>query len=201
MNLLEIYNDMGKDYNHNQGFTDKGLPYHTYIYLYDKEFKPYQKNVRMLEIGVDHGGSLAMWKKYFKKYDIVGFDLHPNPIKDMPYTQDLLNDKNIKLRFGRSSTERDAAVEFEDGSFDIIIDDGSHDPDIQIETFRVWFSKLNKGGIFFIEDILGNQYTRVKNAVEYHLKTLNVKYELEDYLGDPSKLVRDDDKILIVRLK
>lgn len=201
MNLLEIYNDMGKDYNHNQGFTDKGLPYHTYIYLYDKEFKPYQKNVRMLEIGVDHGGSLAMWKKYFKKYDIVGFDLHPNPIKDMPYTQDLLNDKNIKLRFGRSSTERDAAVEFEDGSFDIIIDDGSHDPDIQIETFRVWFSKLNKGGIFFIEDILGNQYVRVKNAVEYHLKTLNVKYELEDYLGDPSKLVRDDDKILIVRLK
>lgn len=201
MNLLEIYNDMGKDYNHNQGFTDKGLPYHTYIYLYDKEFTPYQKNVRMLEIGVDHGGSLAMWKKYFEKYDIVGFDLHPNPIEGMPYTEDLLNDKNIKLRFGRSSTERDAAVEFADGSFDIIIDDGSHDPDIQIETFRVWFSKLNKGGIFFIEDILGNQYVRVKNAVEYHLKTLNVKYELEDYLGDPTKLVRDDDKILIVRLK
>jgi hypothetical protein len=119
----------------------------------------------------------------------------------MPYTEDLLNDKNIKLRFGRSSTERDAAVEFADGSFDIIIDDGSHDPDIQIETFRVWFSKLNKGGIFFIEDILGNQYIRVRNAVEYHLKTLNVKYELEDYLGDPAKLVRDDDKILIVRLK
>lgn len=201
MNLLEIYNDMGKDYNHNQGFTDKGLPYHTYIYLYDKEFTPYQKDVRMLEIGVDHGGSLAMWKKYFEKYDIVGFDLHPNPIEGMPYTEDLLNDKNIKLRFGRSSTERDAAVEFADGSFDIIIDDGSHDPDIQIETFRVWFSKLNKGGIFFIEDILGNQYVRVKNAVEYHLKTLNVKYELEDYLGDPTKLVRDDDKILIVRLK
>ena len=201
MNLLEIYNDMGKDYNHNQGFTDKGLPYHTYIYLYDKEFTPYQKDVRMLEIGVDHGGSLAMWKKYFEKYDIVGFDLHPNPIEGMPYTEDLLNDKNIKLRFGRSSTERDAAVEFADSSFDIIIDDGSHDPDIQIETFRVWFSKLNKGGIFFIEDILGNQYVRVKNAVEYHLKTLNVKYELEDYLGDPTKLVRDDDKILIVRLK
>lgn len=192
---------MGKDYNHNQGFTDKGLPYHTYIYLYDKEFTPYQKDVRMLEIGVDHGGSLAMWKKYFEKYDIVGFDLHPNPIEGMPYTEDLLNDKNIKLRFGRSSTERDAAVEFADSSFDIIIDDGSHDPDIQIETFRVWFSKLNKGGIFFIEDILGNQYVRVKNAVEYHLKTLNVKYELEDYLGDPTKLVRDDDKILIVRLK
>lgn len=192
---------MGKDYNHNQGFTDKGLPYHTYIYLYDKEFTPYQKDVRMLEIGVDHGGSLAMWKKYFEKYDIVGFDLHPNPIEGMPYTEDLLNDKNIKLRFGRSSTERDAAVEFADGSFDIIIDDGSHDPDIQIETFRVWFSKLNKGGIFFIEDILGNQYIRVRNAVEYHLKTLNVKYELEDYLGDPAKLVRDDDKILIVRLK
>jgi hypothetical protein len=201
MTLINLYEKMMIEHNHNQGFTDKGLPYHTYIYVYDKELAPYKKNINMLEIGVDHGGSLALWKKYFENYKLVGFDLHPNPIEGMPYTEDLLADENITLKFGRSSTDRGAAAEFEDKTFDVIIDDGSHDPNIQIETFKVWISKLKDKGVFFIEDILGYAYGSVRKEVEAYLKEKNIEYVLEDYLGDVTRLVRDDDKILIVRLK
>jgi hypothetical protein len=36
---------------------------------------------------------------------------------------------------------------------DVIIDDGSHHPDSQIETFTYGFSHLHIGGLYFIEDL------------------------------------------------
>lgn len=200
MNLVKIYEEMVLEYNHGQGFTDKGLPYHTYVYLYNQELRKFREDINLLEIGVDHGGSLAMWKRYFKQYNIVGVDLHPNPIENMPYTEDLLADKNIHLRFGRSSTEPEVAAEFADNSFDVIIDDGSHDPDIQIETFKVWVGKTKRTGTYFIEDILEDAYDRVKKEVTQYTVENNIDCHIDDYLGDPSKLSRSDDKVLIIRI-
>ena len=38
-----------------------------YFEIYDNHFSRFRrKNIVVLEIGVSHGGSLCMWKKYFE---------------------------------------------------------------------------------------------------------------------------------------
>ena len=202
MSLLELYETMKNQYTHDQGFTDKGLPYHTYIEFYEKCFSPFRnKPVSLLEIGVNHGGSLEMWKKYFSQYTLMGVDLAENPIKDKPYIESLTTDPNITLKFGRSSTDPAVAKEVKNGTFDFIIDDGSHEYDVQVETFKVWAKKVKKGGVYFIEDILGSKlFEPMKNELQAWCDENKIKIEFEEYHGDKDKISRFDDIILVVKM-
>ena len=66
--MVELYDEINAKYKHGEsGFTDKHLPYHTYLGYYENEFKKYKKNVKLLEIGVWRGGSIYLWTKYFDK--------------------------------------------------------------------------------------------------------------------------------------
>src|SRR4051794_13318262 len=49
-----------------------------YLATYQRRFAPYQsKSVRFLEIGVQNGGSLAIWAQYFKSaIAIIGCDIN-----------------------------------------------------------------------------------------------------------------------------
>ena len=51
--------------------------WHHYFEVYDRHLSKYQgKAPRILEIGVDHGGSLQIWKKYFGEgTSVVGIDI------------------------------------------------------------------------------------------------------------------------------
>ena len=47
-----------------------------FVELYDVFFKQYQnKNINILEIGVDNGDSLRLWREYFSKANICGIDI------------------------------------------------------------------------------------------------------------------------------
>ena len=53
----------------------------SYFEVYDRYFAPLRgKPVKMLEIGVDRGGSIAGWKKYFgeAELDYTGLDINPD---------------------------------------------------------------------------------------------------------------------------
>jgi hypothetical protein len=53
-----------------------------------------------------------------------------------------------------SETDLMQWVNITGGGFDIIVDDGSHNPRHQLESFRLLFEHaLKPGGIYFIEDI------------------------------------------------
>ena len=55
-NMVDLYEEISAKYSHSgKGFTDKHLPYHTYISYYDKEFEKYRKSVKLLEIGLWRG--------------------------------------------------------------------------------------------------------------------------------------------------
>ena len=72
MSLIELI----KGPNSNLYKTDKYNP-HTYIQdFYDKEFSNYlnKDNFSILEIGVLGGGSLNLWRDYFKG-EIIGIDV------------------------------------------------------------------------------------------------------------------------------
>lgn len=202
MSLLNLYNKMKNEFDHDNGFTDKGLPYHTYIEFYEKYFSAYKnKSVSLLEIGVNHGGSLEMWKKYFTKYKLAGVDITENPIADKPYVQSLTTDSNITLKFGRSSADPEVASEFKNGSFNFIIDDGSHEPDVQIETFKVWAKKVKKGGVYFIEDILTpDLFPSMRLEIQKFCDENDIKVTFEEFHGDKTQLNRIDDIILVVNM-
>ena len=118
-----------------------------YFEIYESYFRKFrQKNVRMLEIGVQYGGSLKMWMEYFSNAKIFGIDINPD-CKN-------LETKNIDIQIG-SQNDKKFLKEYANyvENIDIIIDDGGHTMEQQLNTFRILFPILNDGGIYVVEDI------------------------------------------------
>jgi hypothetical protein len=118
-----------------------------YFEIYEKFFSGYLgRPIRMLEIGVQNGGSTQMWKDYFAEGSlIVGIDI------DSKCKQ--LEEDGISICIG-SQADPDflRSVNAEYGPFDIILDDGSHINEHQIITFESLFPLLADGGIYMCED-------------------------------------------------
>lgn len=196
-NMIEIYDELVKEHDHSRkGFTDKHLPYHTYISYYDKEFEKYRKNVKLLEIGVWRGGSMFLWTKYFDKYKLEGLDINATTLDGFPFKEKLENDSNVKWHLGHSSTDAEYAKNFKKNYFDIIVDDGAHDVTTQFETFKIYFDKLAKTGTYYIEDVLNDP------SME-DLKTLISNHTLDSVTLDVYKgtIGRPDDLILKIQRK
>lgn len=118
-----------------------------YFEEYDLNLQHYlDKEIRLLEIGVERGGSLGMWKQYFPRAHIVGLDINPDCAQ---YAQD-----GVKIYIGsQQDTSLLATISEKEGAFDIIIDDGGHTMKQQIGTFETLFPLLNDGGTYIVEDI------------------------------------------------
>ena len=103
----------------------------------------------MIEIGVDKGGSLLMWKEFFgEKAKIVGLDINP----ECKLFED--KEKNIFVEIGSQSDEvfLDSIIK-KFGTPHIILDDGGHVCSDQKKTFEHLFHELHEGGIYFVEDL------------------------------------------------
>ena len=99
--------------------------------------------IKLLEIGVQSGASLRMWKQYFPKAQIVGLDYFD--VKPM-------EEDRIKIVQGQQKDVKTMEEALLHGPFDIIIDDGSHqNPDI-MASFEYLFPRMKPGGIYVIED-------------------------------------------------
>jgi hypothetical protein len=118
-----------------------------YFEAYDFHFEKLQnETVKLLEIGVMGGGSLWMWKKYFEKGQIVGLDCDSKCLK--------WAGEGVKVYVGdQADVVRLCQIHYEDGPFDIIIDDGSHKMRDQQLTFSTLFPLMKDGGIYVIEDL------------------------------------------------
>lgn len=117
---------------------------------YDAIFPAWRNRpLRLLEIGVQNGGSLEVWAKYFRTATcIVGCDIDP-ACADLRFS-----DPRIHVVVGDAGSAETAALLGEKSpEFDVIIDDGSHtSPDI-IRTFTRLFPRLAEGGVYVVEDL------------------------------------------------
>lgn len=118
-----------------------------YLPLYTRYFERFRCFDRglfpiVLEIGVCHGGSLQLWKKFFGTSIILGVDIDPR-CKEY-------EEEGIQIFTMDQTDPRIADIHI--GQFDIIIDDGSHNIDDQQETIRLLWPKLRDRGVYFIED-------------------------------------------------
>jgi hypothetical protein len=191
MLLQEVYNKGVGMYGVTpMEFTDKGT-WHSYINTYQEIFNQYPNSIKILDIGVHSGGSLWLWSNYLKSYKIWGMDISPTYERKRPFQDDITNDSNITTLWNRDSTK---VSSFEDvpNEFDLIIDDGDHRPDSQINTFFVAWPKLNNAGIYIIEDVSG--YDNIIYIIN-KIKKVYSDLKFEIYVGNN----REDDILIKIR--
>lgn len=150
----------------------------SYLDYYDDAFYSRKnESINLLEIGVQNGGSLETWAKYFiNAKNIIGCDI------DEKCKELLFDDERIKLIVSDIKTQY-ACQEITKhcNEFDIIIDDGSHFSIDILTSFVTFFSILKPGGIYIIEDThtlywnsWGNERTNKYNAYIFFKKIIDV---------------------------
>lgn len=164
--LVDILKHYKWDCDKDPHCGNKSIPAHTYLEIYDRLFHIYQhEDINILEIGILRGTSLKLWSEYFTKAKIYGADTFERvdwpgckfhevleTLKEYPRTE-LIQINSCANDFN-SMLERNKFLEsIPDGYFHIIIDDGSHELNDQIQTFNNFKTKLNKDGVYIIEDI------------------------------------------------
>lgn len=138
----ESYNQAVSDGNEKH-HSDKGT-FHSYIDVYEDLFKPYRHEpVSFLEIGVNYGYSMLTWQNYFTKGTFHGIDVQriAHHTKGYNYIVENINCTESIKNYLKGLT------------FDIIIDDGSHLIDDQINALKILYPMLKSGGLYIIEDI------------------------------------------------
>lgn len=161
-NLAEASNDLERIYYQHTG--RRIFKWHRYLEFYDRCLHLYREvnkdrrprsmaavapggKLRILEIGVQNGGSLQLWRQYFGPNAVIfGIDLDPN-CKNF-------EEDNCQIRIGDQADPAFlASVVAEMGSIDIVIDDGSHRGSQQLASFRHLYPHLVAGGTYICEDL------------------------------------------------
>ena len=147
----------------------------SYIGIYESEFAKFidaGKPISLLEVGVQNGGSLQIWRKYLPAGSrIVGIDINPD-------CANLELDENTTLHVADGTDAESLDRVLGDLTFDIIIDDGSHRSDHIISTYKALYSRVRGGGKYIIEDLHASYWTeygggfRTPNSAMEFLKGL-----------------------------
>lgn len=171
--LTDIYSK----YSYPGGWGDKGTM-HDYLPAYEK-YMDRTDGVTILEIGVMKGHSIKMWNEYFTNSKVVGIDIS---LDNLEFELD-----NVYLCDGTKATDVDRVLP--GWTFDYVIDDGSHRLEDQIASLDVFLPRMNKGGVYFLEDIAGDDpLSKITN----HLN--GYKYTVIDGRGPD----RPMDEIMVV---
>ena len=129
--------ELGKLYG-----SDKPVQYTPF---YDLLFASMRERVRsVFEIGIFKGGSLRMWRDYFPNAHIYGMDI----LEDRIFQED-----RITTFQGNQASLAAFAPVLNHAPLDLIVDDGSHDPNHQVANAEFLVPHLKPGGIYVIEDI------------------------------------------------
>ena len=121
-----------------------------YIKEYARIFEDYRSApIRMLEIGIQNGGSLEIWSDYFENAScIIGSDI------DFLCSELEYVNRNICVVIGDANSDEVAREIFAKCDvFDIVIDDGSHRSSDIVRSFARYFPAVADGGLYVVEDL------------------------------------------------
>jgi 23S rRNA U2552 (ribose-2'-O)-methylase RlmE/FtsJ len=122
----------------------------SYLLIYDEIFNSYKTDpINLLEIGIQNGGSLEIWAKYFSEFNkLVGCDINPKCSKL------IYDDSRISVIVGDANKEEvQEKILHHAKNYQIIIDDGSHTSRDIISSFARYFKYIEDGGLYVIEDL------------------------------------------------
>ena len=188
--LTEIANKYG---------TDKGTtfyPSHGFSEIYDDFFINKRNDVlKVLEIGIDKGNSLRMWRDYFPNAIIYGLDVQ---------THQFFTEERISTHYANQSSKDDidSFINEFGGEFDVIIDDGGHDPIYQQISLGFLFKHLKSDGVYIVEDLhtsfIEDWLTPIKMTENDEHTAYNVLKKLETTKELITPYINKDDVNYIV---
>jgi hypothetical protein len=134
--------------------------------------------IKLLEIGIFNGKSIAMWADYFPNGTIYGIDqglvkleynlstlfdqgafktkklTHIYASRCELHVTDFLPNDDVKIIKCNTLFENFKTIIKYLNDFNIIIDDGNHNAESQCRNFELLFEKIVPGGMYIIEDIV-----------------------------------------------
>jgi predicted O-methyltransferase YrrM len=126
-------------------YTDKNTV-HSYLPVYEQLLRPFitsQAPFRMLEVGIQRGGSILGWCKTFPNATVIGVDCMKQANLTFPNYKEIITnaytDEFLEMMQG--------------GTLDFIVEDGSHAYNDLIFVCKNYTKLLKKGGVLVIEDI------------------------------------------------
>jgi hypothetical protein len=130
-------------YSHEGRLIDK---WGHYFEIYERFLSPFRAKeaLRLLEIGVSHGGSLQLWRKYFgPAARIAGLDIDPR-------TEFCEGNTRVFVGSQDDPAALDRALDWL-GGVDVVIDDGSHIVRHQMATLDYLFPRLSDGESIYVK--------------------------------------------------
>jgi hypothetical protein len=194
-------------------FSDKWTQYFDVYETYFSKYK--NKSPVVVEVGVQGGGSIQMWEKYFGEgAKIYGIDIDKGILNHKPYYGE-----NTKLFVGdQQSPEFWDIFLKEVPEIDVFIDDGGHTMQQQIVTFEKVFPHMSKGGIYICEDthtsyfeggLDGGGYKDPNSFIEYSKELIDIIYwnyrepkpELDNNIMDIHSIAFFDSMVVFIKGK
>lgn len=127
---------------------------HAYCWYYHQMFEHLRdKPIDLLEIGVNRGCSLKMWAEYFPKAQILGIDSSGECMKGGRWSLLTMRDTRITTVPADQNNARQLWDAVGKRTFDIIIDDGSHERPHQLVSMYALLPSLKPGGLYVVEDL------------------------------------------------
>lgn len=158
--------ELGKKYPTDKSPINQGpgLHKHAYTAIYNLLFAHLKhKKINIAEIGILNNMSINCFRKFFPKAVIHGYEYNTNLIEnakrfdlhDVSYVEiNVCSKDNINSAFENSKT-----------TYDIIIDDSTHQPQDQLNVIESCMSYLNSGGYMIIEDLFKKVDTSIFESV------------------------------------
>lgn len=111
---------------------------------------------RVLELGLNHGGSAAFFAALLGPERLVSLDVSGPVAKFDAFRASHPLGARIAARYGVSQADeaalRDILAEDFDGPLDLVLDDASHDYGLTRASWEILFPALRPGGCYAIED-------------------------------------------------
>jgi hypothetical protein len=106
----------------------------------------------MVELGIFHGGSAALFNELLRPKRLVAFDI----VRSSPSSHfDRYVDEHpgVSAHWGVDQSDTTAVLAaVGPGPIDLVIDDASHHYDLTAATFDALFPRLRPGGLYIVED-------------------------------------------------
>lgn len=174
--------------------TDKNT-IHAYGPLYEEELGSMRKSATsILEVGIHSGASLCAFAKYFPYASVTGVDI---TLKKVKFGRD---DPRIEMHRCDATNDTELNEALGARKFDVIVDDGSHQPSHQLCSLELLAPRLSPRGVYLIEDINGKLGAGKLTALRRDIASVGERHGMVTSWHDlRSEKGRFDDIVAILR--
>jgi glycosyltransferase involved in cell wall biosynthesis len=151
-----------------------------YVSEYERHFQEYRdRPVRLLEIGIQNGGSLEIWGKYFTRAKkLVGCDI------DLSCKELRFQNKKISVVVGNANSDQiEKQILAKSKNFELVVDDGSHRSSDIVRSFARYFRHVADGGLYIAEDLHCSYWQQFEGGIFHPLSSISFFKALTDIIN------------------